>query len=78
MIWYLMIGLVAGGMAGYVTSGRSFGLLADLIVGVLGAWLGGEALNAFGLDWAGILGSLVLAFAGAVILLAFLRVIKSP
>jgi len=77
MIWYLVIGLVAGGMAGYVTDGRSFGLLADLFAGAIGAWLGGSALDAFGLDWAGLLGSLVLAFLGAVIFLAFLRLIKS-
>ena len=77
MIWYLIIGIVAGCMAGYVTNGRSFGLMADLIAGTIGAWLGGAALDAFGLDWAGLLGSLVLSFLGAVILLAFLRLVKS-
>jgi uncharacterized membrane protein YeaQ/YmgE (transglycosylase-associated protein family) len=76
LIWFLIIGLLAGWLAGHVTRGRGFGLLGDLIVGVVGAWLGGAVLHAFGLYSVGFIGSLVTALIGAVILLALVRVIK--
>jgi len=76
LIWLLIIGLLAGWMAGHVMRGRGFGLLGDLVVGVIGAWLGGTILHIFGLYSAGFIGSLVTALIGAVILLALIRVIK--
>lgn len=77
LIWLLIIGLLAGWMASHVTRGRGFGLLGDMIVGVVGAWLGGRLLQVFGLYSVGFIGSLVTALIGAVILLALIRVIKS-
>lgn len=75
-IWFLIIGLLAGWLAGHVMRGRGFGLLGDMIVGVIGAWLGGAILHAFGLYSVGFIGSLVTALVGAIILLALIRVIK--
>lgn len=77
LIWLLIIGLLAGWIAGQVTHGRSFGLLGDMIVGVIGAWLGATILHAVGLYSVGFIGSLVTAFIGAVVLLTLIRVIKS-
>ncbi len=77
LIWLLIIGLLAGWMAGHVTRGRGFGLLGDMIVGVIGAWLGGRILHVLGLYSVGFIGSLATALIGAVILLALIRIIKS-
>ena len=77
LMWLLIIGVLAGWMAGLVTRGRGFGLLGDMAVGVVGAWLGGAVLHVFGLYSVGFIGSLITALIGAVILLALIRVIKS-
>lgn len=77
LIWLLIIGLVAGWLAGHITRGRGFGLLGDMIVGVIGAWLGGNILYFFGLYSFGFIGSLVTALLGAVVLLTLIRVIKN-
>lgn len=76
LIWFLIIGLLAGWIAGHMMRGRGFGMLGDMVVGVIGAWLGGAVLSAFGLYSVGFIGSLVTALIGAVILLALIRVIK--
>lgn len=77
LFWFLIIGLLAGWLAGQVTHGRDFGLLGDLVVGVIGAWLGGALLHTLGLYSVGLIGSLVTALIGAVILLTLIRVIKN-
>lgn len=77
LIWLLIIGALAGWLAGHVTRGRGFGLLGDMVVGVIGAWLGGFILHVFGLYSVGFIGSLVTALIGAVVLLTLIRVIKN-
>ena len=77
LIWQLIIGALAGWLAGHITRGRGFGLLGDIVVGVIGAWLGGFVLHVFGLYSFGFIGSLVTALIGAVILLTLIRVIKN-
>lgn len=76
LIWFLIIGLLAGWIAAHMMRGRGFGMLGDMVVGVIGAWLGGSVLHIFGLYSVGFIGSLVTALIGAVILLALIRVIK--
>lgn len=76
LIWILIIGLLAGWLASLMMRGRGFGMLGDMIVGVIGAWLGGTILHVFGLYSVGFIGSLVTALIGAVILLALIRTIK--
>jgi len=77
LIWELIIGALAGWLAGNITRGRGFGLLGDIVVGVIGAWLGGFILHLIGLYSIGLIGSLVTALIGAVILLTLIRVIKN-
>lgn len=72
-IWFLVIGAVAGWLAGVLTRGRGFGLLGDIVVGVIGALVGGFVFTLLGLQWFGTLGALVTATVGAVILLCSLR-----
>ena len=74
-VWFILIGLVAGWLAGKLVKGGGFGVLGNIIVGVLGALLGGflfGSLSAGG----GLLGSILVATAGAVILLLLARVVK--
>ena len=77
LIYFLLIGLAAGWIAGQVTKGRSFGLVNDLIVGVIGVFLGGMLFSILGLAATGLIGSLVTATVGAVAFLFILRAIRS-
>jgi uncharacterized membrane protein YeaQ/YmgE (transglycosylase-associated protein family) len=76
LIWFLIIGLVAGWLAGKIMRGGGFGLLGDLVVGVIGALLGGFLFGLLGLSANGLVGSLVTATVGAIVLLFLLRLIK--
>lgn len=74
--WFLAAGVIAGWLAGVVTKGRGFGLLGDLIVGVVGSVFGGWIFSALGLSAYGLLGSILMAMIGAIALLSLIRVIK--
>ncbi len=74
LIVLLLVGLVAGFMATHLVAGHGFGLLGDLVVGVIGAFLGAFVLGALGVVASTLLGEIIVAFVGAVILLALLRV----
>jgi uncharacterized membrane protein YeaQ/YmgE (transglycosylase-associated protein family) len=76
-IWFLLIGLAAGWLAGQIVKGGGFGLLGDLIVGVIGALLGGFLFRLLGLTASGLIGELVMAVVGAIVLLFLLRLLKS-
>ena len=76
-IWFLLVGLVAGWLAGKVMRGAGYGLIGDLVVGVLGALLGGWLFGKLGIAiGSGLLGALITAFVGAVILVWVLRLMK--
>ena len=76
LLWFIIIGLVAGFLAGTVVKGHGFGLIGDLIVGVIGALLGGFLFALLGLSPSNLLGDLICAFVGAVVLLLVIRFIK--
>jgi uncharacterized membrane protein YeaQ/YmgE (transglycosylase-associated protein family) len=76
LIWFLLIGLIAGWLAGQVMKGGGFGVIGDMIVGVIGAFLGGWLFGILGISAGGLIGSLITAFVGAVILIFLLRMIK--
>jgi uncharacterized membrane protein YeaQ/YmgE (transglycosylase-associated protein family) len=76
LVLFLVIGVVAGWLAGRIMKGGGFGLVGDLIVGVIGAILGGWLFSFIGISAGGILGALVTAVVGAVVLLYLLRLIK--
>ena len=77
LLWFLIIGAIAGWLAGQFMKGGGFGLLGDIVVGCIGALLGGWLFGTLGI-WpgGGLLGSLIVAFIGAVILLFLVRLIK--
>jgi uncharacterized membrane protein YeaQ/YmgE (transglycosylase-associated protein family) len=73
-VWFALIGICAGWLAGQITKGSGFGLVGDLIVGVIGAILGSVAFRLVGLAAYGLLGQLIVATIGAILLLVLLRV----
>jgi uncharacterized membrane protein YeaQ/YmgE (transglycosylase-associated protein family) len=76
LIIFLVIGAVAGWLAGLIMKGRGFGLLGNIIVGIIGAVLGGFLFGALGLAGGGWIGSLITAVLGAVVLLFLISLIK--
>jgi uncharacterized membrane protein YeaQ/YmgE (transglycosylase-associated protein family) len=75
-VWFLLIGLAAGWLAGLIMKQGGAGLLQNLIIGVIGALLGGWLFEVLGISAGGLLGSLVTATIGAVVLIWLLRLIK--
>jgi uncharacterized membrane protein YeaQ/YmgE (transglycosylase-associated protein family) len=73
LIYFLLIGMAAGWLAGKLMEGRSFGLLGNLVVGVIGAILGGFLFRLVGLLTISLLGSLISATVGAILLLFLLQ-----
>ena len=78
LIWVVVIGIVAGWLAGQITKGKGFGLLGDLIVGVLGSLLGSFVFGLLGIYAGSIVGRLILAVVGALLLLYLIRFIRRP
>ncbi len=77
LLWFIIIGLVAGWLAGKIMKGKGFGSVGDIIVGVIGALIGGFLFRALGVSTdGGLLGSLIVAVIGAVVLLYVLRLFK--
>ncbi len=73
---FILIGLIAGALAGRVVSGHGYGVAGDIVVGVVGAFLGGWIFATFlGVGGGGFFISLFIAFVGAVALLWLIRLI---
>ncbi|WP_050478075.1 GlsB/YeaQ/YmgE family stress response membrane protein [Herbaspirillum rhizosphaerae] len=77
IIAWLVIGAIAGWLAGVLVKGGGFGLLVDILVGIIGAFIGGWLAGLFGIGvGGGIAASIVTATIGAVVLLLILRLIR--
>jgi uncharacterized membrane protein YeaQ/YmgE (transglycosylase-associated protein family) len=76
LVWVVLIGILAGWIAGLITKGRGFGVVGDLIVGILGSLLGSFLFGIIGIAAYGLLGRLVLSVVGAIILLWLIRLIR--
>ncbi|MBR5935682.1 MAG: GlsB/YeaQ/YmgE family stress response membrane protein [Bacteroidaceae bacterium] len=76
IILSIVIGVLAGFLAGKIMKGGGFGFWINLLVGIVGGFLGGSVLGWFGIAWGGLFGSLVTAVIGAVILLWILSLFK--
>jgi uncharacterized membrane protein YeaQ/YmgE (transglycosylase-associated protein family) len=74
LLWFIIIGAIAGWLAGQFMRGSGFGLLGDIVVGVIGAFLGGYLVRVAGVAvGGGLIRSLIVAFIGAVVLLFIVR-----
>ncbi len=76
LLWFLIIGLAAGWIAGNLMKGGGFGLIGNLVIGVIGSFIGGNLLHWIGISTYGLIGSLVAAVVGACVLLFIVGLIK--
>ena len=77
LLWTIIIGIVAGFLAGKVVKGKGFGLIFNLLVGVGGAILGGWIFGQLGISiGTGLISTLITAFIGAIVLLFIINLLK--
>ncbi|MBN2011032.1 GlsB/YeaQ/YmgE family stress response membrane protein [candidate division KSB1 bacterium] len=76
LLVFLVVGILAGFIAGKIWKGKGFGLLGDLIIGVIGSFIGVWLFGLLNISSAGLLGLLIAAVVGALILLYLLRMVK--
>ena len=77
LIWFLLVGLIAGWLAGRVMRGGGYGVIGDIVVGVLGALFGGWLFRQLGLSTGGGLGwAILVSTVGAVVLIVLVRLIR--
>ncbi|HLZ62966.1 MAG TPA: GlsB/YeaQ/YmgE family stress response membrane protein [Ktedonosporobacter sp.] len=76
VLWWLVLGLIAGFLASVVMRGGGYGIVGDIVVGIVGAFIGGWLAGLLGLGANGFIGSLIIAFIGACILIAILRAVS--
>ncbi len=77
IIAWLIIGAIAGWLAGVLVKGGGFGLIVDIIVGIVGAFIGGWLSGVIGISLGGgMIGSIITAIIGAVILLFIIRLFR--
>lgn len=75
VLWWLVVGLIAGFLASRVMRGGGYGLIGDIVVGIIGAFIGGWLAGLLGLGSFGLFGTIVVAFIGACILIAILHAV---
>jgi uncharacterized membrane protein YeaQ/YmgE (transglycosylase-associated protein family) len=76
LIYFLIIGLAAGWLAGQIMKGKGFGLLGNLLLGCIGAFVGGFVFDVLGIYTRGTIGSIIAALAGALLLLWGINLLK--
>ncbi len=76
LLLLIFIGLVAGWLAGVLVKGGGFGVLGDIVVGILGAVIGGYLFGVVGVGGSGLLGQILVATVGAILLIFVLRLIR--
>ena len=74
IFWWIIIGLIAGWLAGTIARGRGFGCITDVVLGLVGAVVGGWIFTRLGILTFGFWGSLAAATVGAVLLVAIARI----
>ena len=77
LVWQIVIGILAGYLAGKIMRGRGYGVLMDLLLGIVGSILGGIIFSTLGLYSSGLIGQLVIATAGAVLLIFIVRKLRT-
>ncbi len=77
LVWWLIVGGIAGMLAGLVMKGGGYGVAVDVILGIVGAFVGGWVFGQLGIRaGGGMVGSIVVAFVGACILIGISRALK--
>ena len=76
LLFFLLIGAVAGWLAGQLMKGSGYGFFGDMLIGVIGAFIGGWLLGMLGIFAYGLIGRRITATIGAVVLLYVARLLK--
>ncbi len=76
LLWFLLVGLIAGWLAGKLTKGSGYGVLGDIVMGVVGAFIGGFLFGILGITAYGTIGNIIVATIGAVVLVYAVRALK--
>jgi uncharacterized membrane protein YeaQ/YmgE (transglycosylase-associated protein family) len=76
LIWWVVVGLIAGWAAGKIMRGGGYGVAMDIVLGIVGAVVGGWLLGALGFHAYGLIGSIVVAIIGATFLIWLTRLLK--
>jgi uncharacterized membrane protein YeaQ/YmgE (transglycosylase-associated protein family) len=76
LLWFLLVGLIAGWLAGLIMKGSGYGILGDIVIGIIGALIGGNVLGWMGIYAGGLIGSICTALVGAIILIFLIRLVK--
>jgi uncharacterized membrane protein YeaQ/YmgE (transglycosylase-associated protein family) len=76
LIWWALVGLIAGWAAGKIMKGGGYGTVMDIVLGIIGAVVGGWRLGFFGIYAGGFIGTIVVAIIGAVFLIWITRMLK--
>jgi uncharacterized membrane protein YeaQ/YmgE (transglycosylase-associated protein family) len=75
LIWWIIVGLIAGWATGKIMKGSGYGLLTDIVLGLVGAVIGGEIMGALGFAGGGLIYSIIVAIIGACLLVWLFRAI---
>ena len=76
LIWWIIVGLIAGWAAGKIMRGSGYGVIADIVLGILGGIIGGWVVGLFGFGRGGLIWSILVAILGAIILIWITRFFK--
>jgi uncharacterized membrane protein YeaQ/YmgE (transglycosylase-associated protein family) len=76
LIWTVVIGLIAGWLAGKVMKGRGYGVLMDIVLGIVGGVIGRSVFGMLGLESWNVIGAIIVSFVGALILIWLVRRLK--
>lgn len=76
LIWWIIVGLIAGWAAGKIMKGGGYGAVMDIVLGIIGAVVGGWLMGLFGLHAVSFIGTIIVAIVGAVFLIWISRMLK--
>jgi len=76
LVWWIVVGLVAGWAAGKIMKGGGYGVVMDIVLGIVGAVVGGWLMGLLGIYSGSFLGTIIIAIIGAVFLIWLSRILK--
>jgi uncharacterized membrane protein YeaQ/YmgE (transglycosylase-associated protein family) len=76
MLYWILVGLIAGWLTGKIMKGSGYGVIGDIVLGILGGFLGGFILSRLGIGGGGLIAGILVAVFGAVLLVAIVRTLK--
>jgi uncharacterized membrane protein YeaQ/YmgE (transglycosylase-associated protein family) len=76
LVWWIIVGLIAGFVTGKLMKGSGYGILMDIVLGMVGAVIGGYLMTALGIGGGGLVYSIVVAIIGACLLVWLIRLIS--